>query len=404
MRQGFKYYYFCWIVSLILNHKSSFGQDFFGWDLSESYEAGSTIQICVDHERDSVPNFFLSIIHSHGALLIKSDTGIRDLRFTLPKYISEKRGWLDVKLVENNQIRKSSQTEIVPNVASKRTIEAYLGPKHIITQGEDFSMVLGTVLDSLDNPYPFGTSIEIKTLINNQLIVTNHIQHHLVAYKRIFSPNRAGYGAVSMKYKEVGSKEFRLDFYPNKPSSYQINFDREHSYADGLQLIRFYTSRITDKYNEVMGDGTQVYFQIEDHLENITVITGQTVQGIAEFFLPAPIYATTWIVKSEIPNFSNSNNLRLSFRSAISDAPAIVDKNLIIIGPVLGYMGQYIKDGMLTTLTLYDTCEVFTFQRPTSYAKVEFDWQINHVPAGIYTLEIEIADFRKKHLKLGLHE
>jgi len=217
-----------------------------------------------------------------------------------------------------------------------------------------------------------------------------------MAYHRIYAPDKNGYGTVSVAYQNLGHRDFRLDFYANDPDNYDISYHKQHDYADGQQLIDFKTSVITDDNDNLIGNGTIVSFYITDTQGKHSVITAQSIDGVASFSIPAPTYASTWTVTSEIPYYAKSNQIYLSFKSSIKEAPVLVlDEHIVQIGPVKAFMNQFAKDGTYVYLKLYNQQDTLIFHHTLDKGLAIFPLGQKNIPKGIYTGMISIADFEQ---------
>lgn len=374
-------------------------------NLQPQYIANDSIRLIVNFPNNN-SDLILLVSHSYGLdiLLPEAIEGSK-LVYALPKTITKKSGKIDLELKAVNQTLLHKTTLILPDTSSVSSLEAFCGPKHILTAKNDFSMAVTSVLDVYDNPYIDGTPIDFYSLIEHQQSLNTKPIKHLMAYHRIYAPDKNGYGTVSVAHHDLGHQDFRLDFYANDPDNYSISYEQQHNYADGQQLIEFKTSVITDDNDNLMGNGTMVSFYIQDTQGKQSMVTAQSVDGIARFSIPAPSYATTWTVRSEIPYYAKSNPIYLSFKSSIKEAPLVLLGNHTIqVGPVKAFMNQFAKDGTSVYLKLYNQLDTLTFHHTLDKGLTTFPLEQKNIPKGVYSVETKIADFEETTLNFIRYE
>ena len=83
------------------------------------------------------------------------------LKFVLPEVITQKSGVVMARLFDGERIILQSQIEIIPDINQARKVESYCGPKHLLVDRNDFSMIVSTILDQYDNPLPKEEQLEI---------------------------------------------------------------------------------------------------------------------------------------------------------------------------------------------------------------------------------------------------
>lgn len=360
--------------------------------LDSCYDAGATIAFSFLNNSKNSP--VLTIHHSYGTSIIAgTEKNKGQIQFQIPKLISNKAGLISLTLSDHSIIYWQGETYISPDTKSKSSIEAYCGPKHLLTGRDDFSMAIASVLDTHDNPYVDGTKIDFGTLINQKYVVDSIAVQGLVAYKRIYAPNTNGYGSIAVGYNALSHSEFRVDFYSNDPEDFNISVHRQHQYADGNQLIEFETSQLHDASANDIGNGTLVYFSIEDSKGRKTSLTTPIINGMGRFSIPAPNYPTTWRVNAEIPYYAKSNNsLSLEFKASITDIPVELNDYKLKVGPVNGFMGQWAKDGTALTITLFNSNHSIELKQTLIDGTSTVDLSQRSMPSGNYSIRVAIGN------------
>jgi hypothetical protein len=355
--------------------------------LDSTYIAGTPINILYEGVQHPT---HLVVSHSYGTYMLYPKHNGEVVSFDIPNAIAEKRGGLDMILYAKEQIIDRANTLIIPETLKNPEIEAYCGPKHLIVGGKDQAMMTLSLLDQYGNPYPRGTIVALNSMISDQKSTVSIETDDLIGYHRIASPNKTGFGAVSAAFGQVGSKEFRLDFYANDPMDYYISVERQHGFADGSQLVRISTSVIKDGFGNVVEDGTLINFQIRDTQGTVISIWGESIEGIAEISIPAPIRATNWIIDSFIANYAKSNSTSLSFAQAIDELAVSSTGSVLSIGPVLSFMNQFVKEGTLVKIEMKGRRQ-YSFLLPIKNAKCSLLYEDQFVEEGAYTIVVSLG-------------
>lgn len=364
--------------------------------IESKYVAGESITISRKSVDDSG---FLQVTHAFGKMTVLGTKDENHTSYTIPKLLSKKAGNMDMVLYENGEIVWKGSTEITADLEGEIIMESYCGPKHLIVSKNDFAMITATVLDQYDNPLPANTEVEIEYLANNSLEKRMFNTSHLLGFERVFAPKKTGFGSVSTSYRNVGSKEFRLDFYANDPENYRIEFDRQHEFADGNQLVSITTSIIKDRFGNTVENGTLVYFTIIDAEDRMTSGSSETINGIATFEVPAPEKATIWRANSYIKNYAKSTRLTIPFKSSVTDFNVVAFEKNIMVGPIKGFMNQFVKDGTMLSFTFISEKKKVSHQLPIKEGMVKLNFEKQLIPMGAYTVIVAFGDI-KKELKI----
>lgn len=353
-----------------------------------AYLAASTITFTTDQ---SITDGYLHVKYSYGSTILDGHTSDETTTFELPPQIALRTGLLSLSLYEAGVQIDRATTHIVADTTSKVSMEAYCGPKHLIVGNEDFTMLTHTILDEHDNPYPAGTKSAIKSFVEEELSLLDTISLHLLGYRKVYSTNRSGNGALSATFNELHTKEFRLDFYPSDPSNYQIFSDRQHEYGDGNQLVIVKTNTIHDHKFNKMKNGTLVYFHVTDDDGRVSLGTAETIDGVAQIELMSPNYPTGWTIHSYIPHFAHSDTLRMSFQKAIEELPVSLTDSSLQIGPVTSFIGQRVKEGMLVSTKFVSETSSKIIFLPLLEGKTEIGFESNLIQPGTYDVSVQLG-------------
>lgn len=360
--------------------------------VDSAYIAGQSITVVEKGQQ----GHFLQVTHADGQLIVFGKEENDHTTYTIPSLISTKASILNLDIYDKKKLIWKGETQILINRKNPPVIESYCGPKHLIVSKSDFAMVTTTILDAYDNPYPFATPYEVNYLVKGTVRKTKKATQHLLGFDRVYAPKKSGFGSVSNSYQNIGSKEFRLDFYANDPSNYQISYQRQHEYADGNQMINIATSVIKDAFGNQVENGTLVYFTIIDSDKKITHGTSETFDGVARMQLPAPLSKSTWNISSYIPHYAQSNDLSIDFKASITDFPIKTNDQSIIVGPIKGFMNQLLREGtpVLFELKRDGNSTEYIVSSAEGMAILNFNTRL--VTKGHYVAKITLGNITKQ--------
>ncbi|WP_288956439.1 hypothetical protein [uncultured Polaribacter sp.] len=353
---------------------------------------------------DATPKYKMYCTNSYGSTVIKSKTINGGVLFELPEHFTKKRGLIYWKVFQNKKVKIKGAIYINPKEKPK-SLEMYLGPPSIEAGGNDFTMLVTIPTDSLDNPLPENTSVNLKTQFLATKNKTKIQTKNLIAYRNIYSPLKSGRMLLSTNHQQKNSTEFDVTIVPAIPKNFQISFDRNHNYADGNQITTFYTSVLKDKNNNIVSDGTFVYFFITDTENAVLQTYGQTLNGVAKAKMIHPDKASNWKVKAFIEGISESNSLAISYEKAVKDFNISLFKNntQVKVGPFTSFMNQMIPDGLQVTLTVLQQDKIIkTYHAETRKGFVNFILNKNFFKKGTYTFNIEAAGVIKNIENISL--
>ena len=396
------FFYFLFFLFAVL--QSTFSQNDDGIKLinkNSIYKVGDKINL--EFSSVSKKNLQLYVSNSYGSSVLKPIVSDNTYKFIVPEYLSNIRGILNWKLVGGKNIKNG---KITINPQDKPTLmETYLGPPSIISGGKDFSMLVIIPTDSLDNPLKDSTTVFIKTqFLKSENIVLEKTEN-LFAYKNIFSPNKSGRMIISSEAKGLNSNEFDVNIRPNNALNFTINYERNHDYADGNQIITFTTSVIKDKFDNIVSDGTYVLFYIKNKEGNIIRTSGSTINGIAKGILVHPEKKEEWQIKAYIIGFSESNILKVSFKQVMREINVVFDNNnrTLKVGPLKSFFNQMIPDGLRVKLTIKkDNIQLNEIVKTSKSGYVTFMLDENLYPNGNYDVIISSAGISKSFELLKL--
>lgn len=366
-----------------------------------NYTVGSNISLQFSRTENIQPLLYCS--SSYGSTLISASVTKEALVYEIPKHITKKIGVVNWQLLDDEN-KLSGKLYIQPK-ANVATMETYLGPTSIDAGETDYAMLVTIPTDSLDNPVPTNTAVNINYQFLSSEITESVYTKNLIAYKNIYAPTESGRMLVASESLGVNSKEFTLNIASAIPTSFTISAQRPHDYADGNQMTTFTTSIIKDKHNNVASDGTFVTFIITNSKGNILKTTGLTLSGVANAKIIHPDYGDSWKVKAYVDGMAESNTINLTYQQVIKDFNVVFAKNNreITVGPLQSFMKQHIPDGLQVKLHIFkDGKHIKTLMKTTFNGYVNFNLKPAIYINGDYNFSIETAgitkEYKTKHL------
>ncbi|MEO1257093.1 MAG: hypothetical protein AAFY41_19750, partial [Bacteroidota bacterium] len=142
----------------------------------------------------------------------------------------------------------------------------------------------------------------------------------------------------------------------------------------------------------IITNGTLVYFEIIDGSNRKSISTGEVIAGKALIELVAPIQKTTWAIHAFIPGFADSSTETINFKSAIESIPFKSAKGTLVIGPIESFMGQYIKEGILVHIRIWNEKSMREIKIPVIDGKAELVFKEYFISDGDYTIELKIDE------------
>ncbi len=359
------------------------------------YEVGSSV-ILKFSSSTTKPVLYFS--NSYGSTLVNPIFEDDILQYHIPQHMSNKIGVINWQLLIDDQ-SISGQINMKPK-AEVATMETYIGPPSIEAGETDYSMVVVIPTDSLDNPIPDNSLIQVKHQFLDSEQTDEVFTKNLIAFKNIFSYKESGRILVSSSAMNTNSKEFTIDVTAAIPTNFNIAYKRPHQYADGNQITTFSTSIIKDKQNNVVSDGTYVLFLIEDDKGNILRTSGTTINGVASAKMIHPDKASNWTVKAFIEGMAESNAISLNYKQVIEDFTVNFseDGRTITVGPIKSFMQQLIPDGLQVKLKVYaDETLLESEMKTSNNGFVIFKLKPETINKGTYKIVVEVAGIKKSN-------
>jgi hypothetical protein len=323
---------------------------------------------------------------TYGSTVLKPQLHQDQLVIHIPEIISRHAGIIEWKLIAEETTLERGSFKLLPNIKQLKTVENYVGPRSIIANERDYTMLVSIPVDSLDNMLPDQTVVQMSKQFKGDISNTAKEIQSGFAWQRIPAPLITGRLITGSTLQQISSKELVVDIFPNIAFPFKITKSSNHNYADGNEIIILQTDQIKDSHGNIMTDGTLVTFFIEDDHDNSWQTTASTVNGYAFAKALHPQTPSTWTVKGVITGMVESPELEIRFKSIIDEIPYSFSENkTVTIGPLTSYLGQLVPDGIPVQLKI-DGSEII-LKTHNGIATYTFDTKI--IEPNTYDIQIK---------------
>jgi len=317
--------------------------------LKDTYRAGDKIKFKLSTENILNEDILIVWDGKFGQQYFEKNVLSEDFFFIFPDSISTISGFVKIKIIHCDKVFCQADTYI-KSLHSVGTIESYLGPKTLAIDQNMKSMLCLIPTDKYGNALEKTDSVAFNIKYRNM-----NIQHsvkgieNLLSYQKILNNKQVGKVLMGAKCYDTYIDEQEIAIVEGPMQSVKINIVEMHPYGDKRQLVHLNTDIIYDAKGNVVADGTSIIFVIKEKGIISSQYQAYTVSGIANVFLENPENAVNW--KVSIAGTTKSNELDLIFKDNIESVPLRVEKNYLVVGPVIGSLDQYVPDGTKVEVT-----------------------------------------------------
>jgi len=298
-------------------------------------------------------------------------------------------------------VEVSSSVTIVPGPAVDPVLPL-VGPRSIVADGNHWTMAVTTPRDALDNPVAEDTLVTLQ--IQHPITTVQSLgegiarietrTRNLLSWARIYSRTRAGQMLIAATADYGHSPERSVLAVPGIPVSFRLTADRFSVPADGRQLVRLQSDQITDRFGNVLLDGTSVMVLATMLPDEQRSLPATTIDGRIYTALQAPSQPGTMTVQAWIAGVA-SQPLQLEFTPGPAVQPILVTSqkaaNGVVLraGPLVGQLGQFIPNGAAVTFALRaPDGSVETFHASADYGYAEIALRQRVLLAGVYHVTV----------------
>ncbi len=336
---------------------------------------------------DSVQKANLQLVLSstYGTIALSPETTSWDYYFSIPAAFNKNAGTVSYILTQDQKTVQEGSYQILADTTKLGTLEIHLGPRSIVANERDYTMLVSIPTDTLDNMLPDGTLVELKSHYKNTTTASSHTLSSGIAWKRISAPLQSGRMSTASSLKTASSRELVVDIFPDVAQDFSITASSHHNYADGNELITFETSQIKDAHGNIMTDGTLITFYIKSNLGDYWQTQAITVNGYAFAKALHPQSPSHWKITAAITGIAQSKEIAFTFESIIEQIPiTITTSRSITVGPLTSYLGQWVQEGIEVSLEI----DGVIYTQQTKKGTVTFYLKPENHPSGAYSIII----------------
>ncbi len=324
-------------------------------DVPTEVEAGAEFVVSVKevaNERAAT----LFIDASYGPALLESDFVDGSARFVVPGIDVAGIARLDVSA---GSVRQTLTLRVLPGAAAD-PLAVYVGPRTIVADGEDRSMVVVVPTDRFGNPTVDGTEVDITiTRPDDSTDVERHRTDGLLAFSRLFSGTQVGRTYVAVSVGTASGPRRSVIEVAGLAEPFELEFEGPAPRADGATLFEVRTGRLVDVFGNQLPDGVVVTLDLRSPGHPLRRrVWAPIIDGHATFVVETPREPMRLDLVASTGG-ARSASLRLDVPAALTDVPvriATVDGRWdVVIGRVVGLDGAYVPDGTIAELTIADT-------------------------------------------------
>ncbi len=311
--------------------------------LAKQYRAGDKIKFKLITENLKDEDILIIWDSKFGAKYFNKTIFSEEFFFNFPDSLSIYSGFATVKVVHCDKIICQENT-YVESLHPVGTIESYIGPKTIALDQRMESMLCLIPTDKFGNALEDTYQVDFSTKYSNQSTQkeTKNIDN-LLTYTKIENNKQVGKVILGAKCVDSYIDEQEIFISQGPMREVKINIVELHPYGDSRQLVHLNTDVIYDEKGNIIADGSSVIFVVYENDKVKAQYQAYTVSGIATVFIENPKEAAQWTVS--ISGAAKGNEVYLNFEDNIESIPLRIEKNNLVIGPVIGSLDQYIADG-----------------------------------------------------------
>ncbi len=311
--------------------------------LAKRYKAGDKIKFKLKTENLHEEDILIIWDSKFGARYFDKTVFTEEFLYAFPDSLSIYSGFATIKIIHCDKILCEESTYI-ESLHPVGTIESYIGPKTLAIDQNMKSMMCLIPTDKYGNALEDTQEVNFNTKYRNQSTqkATKNIDN-LLTYINIENNQQVGKVLLGAKCIDSYIDEQTISIVQGPMQEVKINIVEMHPYGDHRQLVHLNTDVTYDLKGNIIADGSSVIFVVHENDKVKAQYQAYTVSGIASVFIENPKDAAQWTVS--IAGAVKGNEIQLKFEDDIESIPLRIEKNYLVIGPVIGALDQYIPDG-----------------------------------------------------------
>lgn len=269
----------------------------------------------------------------------------------VPANPSPESGTILIEAIAGNS-RGWVRSEVVPGPAVG-PLDLYLGPRTIVADADDLTMIVAVPVDELGNPVGDGTIVDFRTIRpNGQQNELRSVTSRLLSEAVIRSGTVAGRSRVIARSGVADGPERTFLEVADRPERFELRRGEPVPWADGATLVEIRTDRLVDANGNQLPDGTMAVLGSSGPT-GTRRLPGFVLDGVVRFTVEAPDRPGIAIY-SALVGGTVSGELTIDFAPAVAafvveilDHP---DGTEVRVGQVVTGRGGYVPDGTVASV------------------------------------------------------
>lgn len=267
-------------------------------------------------------------------------------RLRLPGDLTEQSGQLSAS-VSVGAATGVATVDVVPARAVDGIVPL-AGPRSMVADGADWTMVTAIPTDRFGNSVADGTAVRLHVRRpDGSTDLIDATVDHLLAGIRVPSTTTAGRSTIRVEVDGATGPEVEVSEVPGPPVAVELEPPATVLRADGRTLHSITTGRLVDRFGNELLDGTSASYSVSG-ASGAGTATSVTIGGRSELVIEAPPQPGAVEVTATIDGV-RSEALVLEFRADVAAIPVDVERAgdglSIDVGPVLTGLGGFVPDG-----------------------------------------------------------
>jgi hypothetical protein len=342
-------------------------------DGPDTIAAGTPWRIVVDAELDSVT---ADVWGPWGVRRLEADVDAGTGIVELPGNLTRHSGRLSAVFTSGTS-SASFDVAVVPGPAVDGIVPL-AGPRSMVADGSDWTMVSAIAMDRFGNSVADGTPVRLHVRRPDGTIdLVDTVADLLLAGVRVDSGTLAGRSTIRVSVDGATGPEVEVLEVPGPPAVVELLEPGRPLRADGRMLVTIETGRLVDRFGNTLLDGTAASLAMSGP-DGAGTLTAVTIDGRAEFVVEAPSRPGR-VELAPVVDGVEGTPIELKFVTDIAAVPVEIrrvtdtegSQYVIDVGPVVTELGGFVPDG--TEVVVYGGSEPVSGELRDGVARLVVD-------------------------------
>lgn len=316
--------------------------------------AGESLEIGVRAPVADRTDVALGVFSAVESTLLKATVANGVARFTLQPVLLDHAG--RVTLVAQVGATRTTHDIIVTAGPAVEPVVPLVGPRTIVADGQDITMVVVSPGDEFGNPLD-GALVEVQVVRPDGLTERfSPVVEDGIAASILTADTTAGRVSIVASVDGKNGPVNVVDQVAGRPGDFTVTTVANSSaqlFADGFTLYEVSTSALRDAFGNLLPDGVVTTFEIESP-DGLSFAEATVQGGYATADLESPSTPGPVTVRARTSG-RTSSPLSLQFMPAVKQLTASISHDarglaVVEVGPVVTVNGGYPADGTLVEL------------------------------------------------------